>query len=351
MSARCTASVASAMTPSATTSAVSGRQLYFVKRIHIYSYDSTLHNMPKISIIIPVYNTGRWLRRCLDSVLTQTWQDYEVVLVDDGSTDDSSIVLDEYAERDDRFRVFHEQNRGSSLARKFGMSKAQGEWLVFIDSDDDVHPTYIESLYNAVTKHNLLIATCDMQTVSNDSEPRDIIKHQTVILNEDSLHKRFFKYCFWGFPGKIYHKTVFDGIFFPEYNINEDYVVMAQLFNRNPAIAYIPDALYHYRTNPESQSHVRLSPRIMDEYRNKKWVLGFYDNNAPKFSALAKVQLTESAIKLFRVIKHGDTAHDYIPQLHELKQFFDENLMFILFTPHLLLGLKLEAVKIKLSRT
>lgn len=302
--------------------------------------------MPTISLIIPVFNTEKWLRRCLDSVLAQTWQDYEVILVDDGSRDSSSAILDEYASRDGRFRVFHEQNRGSSLARKFGMSKANGEWLIFLDSDDDVHPAYIQALYDAATQNNLLIAACDMQRVANYAEPKSVHTANPVVLNEEHLHDRFFKYDFWGFGGKIYHKSVFEGLYFPEYNINEDYVVMAQIFHHHPSMAYVPQALYYYRSNPESQSHLKLTPRIMDEYHNKKWVVEFYEKNATKYVPRAKAQLTETCIKLLNIIRHEDAEGRYISDKQTLKAHLRHNILFILFRSHLLLGLKAMAVKL-----
>lgn len=301
--------------------------------------------MPTISLIIPVYNTEKWLRRCLDSVLAQTWQDYEVILVDDGSRDSSSAILDEYTSCDRRFRVFHEQNRGSSLARKFGMSKAQGEWLVFMDSDDDVHPTYIQTLYDAATQNHLLIAACDMQNVANDAAPKTVQPVTPVILNEEALHDRFFKYDFWGFGGKIYHKFVFQDLYFPEYNINEDYVVMAQIFHHHPTMAYAPQPLYYYRTNPESQSHLKLTPRIMDEYHNKHWVLKFYEQNNPKYVPRAKAQLTETCIKLLNIINHEHTDGCYSQDKQTLKSFLRQNFLFIFFSSNILLGLKMASIK------
>lgn len=300
--------------------------------------------MPTISLIIPIYNTEKWLRRCLDSVLAQTYQDYELILVDDGSRDSSAAILDEYASRDGRFHVFREQNRGSSLARKFGMSKAQGEWFIFMDSDDDVHPTYIQALYDAATQNNLLIAACDMQRVANDAEPKIICNATTAVLTEDALHDRFFKYDFWGLGGKIYHKSVFSDLYFPQYNINEDYVVMAQIFHHHPSMAYVPQALYYYRINPESQSHLRLTPRIMDEYHNKRWVLDFYQQNAPKYVPRAKAQLTETCIKLLNIISNEDTEGRYTHDRQTLKSFLRHNILFIIFRSNMLMGLKVASI-------
>lgn len=105
----------------------------------------------KVSLIIPVYNTGEKLHRCFDSILAQSYQDYECIVVDDGSTDDSSAIIDEYATRDVRFKVVHKENGGVGSARNCGLNIASGEWLVFIDSDDFLKPDHIESLMDAAT--------------------------------------------------------------------------------------------------------------------------------------------------------------------------------------------------------
>ena len=102
-------------------------------------------NIPKISVIIPVYNTEKYLHRCIDSVLVQTFTDWEMLLIDDGSTDDSAIICDEYAAKDERIRVFHKENGGVSSARNLGLDHAQGEWITFVDSDDYIEENFLKS--------------------------------------------------------------------------------------------------------------------------------------------------------------------------------------------------------------
>ena len=301
---------------------------------------------PIISLIIPVYNSKAYLRRCLNSVQAQTFTDYEVVLVDDGSTDGSSDICDAYAAMDSRFRVFHEANRGSSLARKFGMEHALGQWYVFMDSDDDVHPHYLSRLYEAVVEKEAEIAICEMQQVDNDASPVAEKPREAVMLDSEQLHERFFHYSFWGFWGKIYYRDVFDGLYFPPYNINEDYVVMAQLFLRQKQVAYVPNALYYYRTNMLSQSHLRLTPRIMDEYYNKLWVVEFYRKNQSVYYTQANAQLAETCIKLYHIILSEDKDNCYRNEKDTIVTFLRSNILTILTTRHLLLGLKIAALKI-----
>ena len=305
--------------------------------------------MPKISIIIPVYNSAKFLSRCFDSIKAQTFSDFEVLLIDDGSTDNSGEICDKVSSEDSRFRTFHTQNQGSSLARRYGIERANCDKLVFIDSDDDVHHLYLHNLHDAMTQNNVDIAMCDMQKVPNDSNPSEITTGAPIILDQESLHKRFFNYQFWGFWGKIYKKELFDGIYFPPYNINEDYVVMAQLFLNQNRIAYIPNAMYYYRTNPQSQSHLRLSPRIMEEYYNKLWVLEFYRQTKCAYSSKAKAQLVESCIKLLGIIHIEDKQKCYLKQKNVLRNCLRQNLFFTIFKSKHLIGIKIMAVLRSLS--
>ena len=100
-----------------------------------------------ISVIVPVYNTEKYLHRCVDSILAQTFTDFELLLIDDGSTDSSGAICDEYAQKDSRVRVFHKENGGVSSARNLGLDKAKGKWVTFVDSDDWIKESFLNKLY------------------------------------------------------------------------------------------------------------------------------------------------------------------------------------------------------------
>lgn len=294
-----------------------------------------------VSIIIPIYNSANYLQRCLDSVVHQTYNDWELILVDDGSVDDSKSLCDKEAESDGRIRVLHQNNQGASIARRNGIREAQGEWLTFVDSDDIIENDYIERLFHAVQQFNVKIAACDQ---IQHIEGTDVVVEkdkESILLDEKELHDRFFKYQFWGFGGKIYHKSVFKGIYFPEYTINEDYVVMAQLFDRYKQMAYVPIGLYHYITHDESLSHQKLSPRMFDEFYNKQWVLDFYIKKNPVYIKQAEAQLTETCIKLIGAIKSGQ----YGAEKRAMCQYLRNHIVKIIHNPYLLFTLKIMAMK------
>lgn len=110
----------------------------------------TNNNSPKISVIVPVYNSEQYLYKCIDSILSQTFTDFELILVNDGSKDGSGDICDEYAEKDNRVRVFHKENGGVSRARNLGLEEAKGEWMTFVDSDDWVSTSYLNNFVNDV---------------------------------------------------------------------------------------------------------------------------------------------------------------------------------------------------------
>jgi len=126
-----------------------------------------------ISIIIPVYNVEDYLARCLESILFQSFKDFEVLLIDDGSTDGSGKICDAYAQNDTRIRVIHKVNGGVSSARNVGLNNANGQYISFVDSDDFVHPCFLEFLYNSIKSSKADISICDYEKRNDNT----IIKH------------------------------------------------------------------------------------------------------------------------------------------------------------------------------
>ena len=298
-----------------------------------------------VSIIIPVYNASQYLLRCIECVCNQTYTDWELMLIDDGSTDGSGDICDDVVENYKKnVHVIHQQNQGASFARRVGIESSSGEWLTFIDSDDMIEDDYLERLYDAMNQYEVKIAACD-QIKHQEGMNMIVDKSSDVVLLDDqAIHERFFNYQFWGFGGKIYHKSVFEGIYFPEYTINEDYVVMAQLFDRYKQMAYVPMGLYHYMTHGESLSHQRLSKRMFDEYYNKLWVRDFYKKNS-RYLKNAEAQLTETCIKLTRTVKQEDMKGEYGEVGAEMQHYIKSHIVSILFNSHLKNGLKLQALK------
>lgn len=153
--------------------------------------------MPEISIIIPVYNSEKYLRQCLDSVLNQSFSDFECICVNDGSTDNSLLILQEYANKDKRFKIIDKQNEGVSIARNTGIENAFGEYITFIDSDDWVEIAYLAKLYNFIVDKKIDYVVCNLKlyhTTSGifqtDSNVRKLSKLYKKLVDQEFKNKK-----------------------------------------------------------------------------------------------------------------------------------------------------------------
>lgn len=303
-----------------------------------------------ISIVVPIYNCSRYLNRCIDCIHHQSYKDWELILVDDGSTDGSGAICDELGRTSGlNVHVIHQPNKGASVARLKGIECSRGDYLTFVDSDDIIEDDYLERLYKVMNQFGVKIAACDQIKHQEGTELIVDKSGKVMLLDEKPIHDRFFNYQFWGLGGKIYHKSVFEGVYFPEYTINEDYVVMAQLFNLQKQMAYVPMGLYHYMTHGDSLSHQKLSKRMFDEYYNKLWVRDFYAEKNPRYLKNAEAQLTETCIKLIRCVSMGDKEKNYQKEKGDMQAYLRSNLFSIMYNPFLKMGLKFMVLKCMLS--
>lgn len=209
--------------------------------------------MPKISIIVPVYKVENYLNRCVDSILKQTVSDFELILIDDGSPDNCGIICEEYAQKDPRVVVIHQENGGLSAARNAGIdwafTNSESEWLTFIDSDDWVHPQYLERLLNAALIHNVSVSVCGYVSTEG-SEPE--IAPDEMNAAEWEVERFFVDHnvnavVAWG---KLYKKECFRNLRYPVGKVHEDEFLTHQILFRFPTLVAIPAPLYCYYVNP-----------------------------------------------------------------------------------------------------
>lgn len=215
-----------------------------------------------ISIIIPVYNVGPYLRHCLDSVVDQTYRDLEIIIIDDGSNDGCSNVCDEY-KKDHRVKVFHTENRGLSCARNLGIEKAKGEYISFVDSDDWIEITSMQKLleYAADTNADIVSSAYYFEWKNHHSIGEEIEK--PIILEGENIIQTHIRESYLGSAiwNKLYRKTVFSNIRFPEGRVFEDIMTSYKLLSNAKRVVCIPDALYHYRlrSNTISRTYTMAS--------------------------------------------------------------------------------------------
>lgn len=212
--------------------------------------DNTANDMPLISVIVPVYNVDKYLERCIDSILGQSYKQIEIILVDDGSSDRSGKICDSYARSDFRVRVIHKENGGLSSARNRGIDMAQGEYLVFVDSDDYVEKDYVKILLNLIIKYDVDMSVVGQRIVNSR---REIKKNNSRIIEEkrlavvealDSILTE--KYFTVSANGKLYKRVLFDGARYPEGKLYEDNGCTYKLIMKCNAVAYSNVELYHY---------------------------------------------------------------------------------------------------------
>lgn len=215
--------------------------------------------MDLISIIIPVYNVEKYIHRCVDSVINQTYQKLEIILVDDGSPDDCGKICDEYAKKDNRIKVILKENGGLSDARNHGIESATGEWLFFLDSDDWIHPQTIDKLYDAAIKNDVSVSICNYSQTEEESPTVDISEKAELWTPKDLYLKHHVtSTTAWG---KLYHKDCFKNIRYPVGKIHEDEFVTYRILFEHKNIAFINQPYYAYFINYEGIMKSKWNPK------------------------------------------------------------------------------------------
>ena len=216
-----------------------------------------------ITIVVPVYKVEKYLKRCVDSLLNQTYQDFEILLVDDGSPDNCGEMCDEYVRKDSRIFVIHQKNGGLSAARNTGLDwfyeQGRSDYITFVDSDDWLHPQYLSILMNGIMENNVKISVCDFKRVTAETyyESYDNIGYE---LNspENFLVNHFWQYNYA--CGKVYHKSVFDHVRYPVGKVFEDTFTTYKTLHKCEQIAYTESQLYYYFQNEQGISHSPWKP-------------------------------------------------------------------------------------------
>jgi glycosyltransferase involved in cell wall biosynthesis len=237
---------------------------------------------PKISIIVPVYNVERFLRECLDSVLNQTFTDFEVICVNDASPDHCSEILREYADKDKRIRVInHEKNAGVSVARNTGLDAAEGEYISFCDSDDCMHPDMLKIMYKEIRRNNCDLAVCQWCPLNEFDKP--VFKKNdsyTVNFPKDSLARNFKNpHAFFTLWNKMYKKSAIASVRFDPQMFGPDDVFFNMCAFRFVKKCIITDAkLYAYRENSNSITNSKLQVQKRTKGRCR-WLENIYKSS------------------------------------------------------------------------
>lgn len=223
-----------------------------------------------ISVIIPVYNVEKYIRRCLDSVLAQEGVSLEVILVDDGSTDSSGAICEEYAKKDGRIRVLHQKNGGLSSARNAGLAVAGGEYVGFVDSDDWIAKDMYAYLLRLIQTFHADVSVCDYKRTGRPCRP-DRRKESLTVRQGEGLDRLFYRMdggkSFFSVWNRLYKREVLEGVTFLEGEINEDVYFTYEIYGKAGKIIFSNLQKYFYFTGRETITHSRVSPRDSSQFR------------------------------------------------------------------------------------
>lgn len=204
-----------------------------------------------ISVIVPIYNIEQYLPRCLDSILMQTYSDLEILLIDDGSTDSSGHICDQYAQKDSRIKVYHQKNGGVAAARNKGLDMAQGEYIGFVDGDDLLDRNMFHVLYENATKYQCEISCCQLATIETDGTIAKTHSQNSQCFYRDDLIKRFFfdsfvKDTMYSQCNKIFRADVLKDLRYRAYKYGEDILFVFEAMERTHTVYYDCFIGYYY---------------------------------------------------------------------------------------------------------
>lgn len=226
-----------------------------------------------ISLLVPIYNSGKYLEKCIESVIKQTYKNLEIILIDDGSTDDSGEICDKYASIDKRIKVIHKKNEGVSVARNIGIEKATGEYIGFVDSDDFIHPQMYEILYRMIKEYQLDMAVCktkDIEVreisfptydVQDEVLKAEVVDKEQVLNNFSNV---YYDKIWLTFMQKLYSRKALKNIRFKRGTICEDEISFHHTIDNCKNIGITELELYYYFLSPNSLTRESFSKSRFD---------------------------------------------------------------------------------------
>ena len=279
----------------------------------------------KISIIIPVYNVEKYIERCLDSVITQSYVNLEIILVDDGSTDRSGEICDRYAVRDNRIKVIHAENAGLGEARNRGIRMVSGEYICFVDSDDWIEGDFCKELIEVAEKTQSNISICGYYECFEDNKtPKVFYENCFTKTGKEILHytmtangKYWFNISVWN---KLYKREIVSGLLFKS-RVYEDIMYNVESLYRAGEISYVNKCLYNYRVNREgsiiSKGFQRKTIEVEMKFKEER-VEFFKKNNEKELARDAEAVVIHDKLLYYAFMKLSD--EDYSEYIRKYKE-------------------------------
>lgn len=257
--------------------------------------------MSKISVIVPIYNVEKYLRRCIDSIINQTYRNLEIILVNDGSLDGSLDICKRYEKLDSRIKLINKKNGGLSSARNEGLKIATGDYISFIDSDDWINEDMYESLLSNAIKYNADISVGGVINLLEKDNSYEVIKNSFTgvhkiqcISGEEAIEK--FLMESWASWDKIYKREIHEDIYFPLGEINEDEAIAIEILKRCNKVVYDNKNFYNYIKRENSITTSKFNKKKFDWYKHCKNNLKFIEQEYPKLIKKAEKRLLDSML-------------------------------------------------------
>lgn len=301
-----------------------------------------------ISVIVPVYNVEKYLEKCIDSILNQTYKNLEIILVDDGSKDQSGVICDSYAKKDKRIIVFHKKNGGLSSARNYGIDNSHGQYIGFVDSDDYISNDMYETLYQLITDYNADLAMCGLCDIYNGRQKNT--KNKEYVYSQSRIDA--IRNVMEGevnsvsAVNKLYRKELFKEVRYPIGKIAEDAYIILDILNQCNSVVGTTAQKYYYIHRSNSITTKHYDDKYLD-------VIDAYEKNAiiinnlyPELNEIAKMRLCWAHFYVLdRIIMDADN----IVTKKKLIQYIKDNILFIINDPHFSKERKLSAIALLIN--
>ncbi|MFR2264579.1 MAG: glycosyltransferase family 2 protein [Clostridium sp.] len=286
---------------------------------------------PEISIIVPVYNVEKYLKRCIDSILNQSFTNFELILVDDGSTDNSGKIIDEYAIKDERIKVIHKENGGQGSARNRGLDIAKGNYIGFVDSDDWIHKDMYKCMYKIINEDNTDIVQVGHNMVEEYTKDKRCNINNLNIICIDNIIEKFadcnsFEVLPLIFPvNKLYRRELWKNLRFPEGKFAEDLRIIYKIYDITTKYKIIDYNFYNYYMSLNSSTRGEFNIKKLEDLEAWEEMFQFFNN---KYSDIDISNL--KAVFCRRLLRYYFLSCEYKNIQIDLKKKFNSNVKNVL---------------------
>ena len=292
---------------------------------------------PDISIIVAVYNVEKYLKKCLDSIINQAFQNFELILVDDGSTDSSGEICDEYKTKDKRIKVIHQENRGLSAARNVGIDASTAEYIGFVDGDDYISYNMYEFLYNCLIENNADVAVCGLYNCFKNKKVPQYKKKEFYLLDNVSALKMALEGVVFSVHAvnKLYKRDLFKKNRFPEGRLSEDAFIIPKILFESKKVVVKTLPLYYYVHHSGTITTSNYKKKDLDVVSAYFKILKFVEKNCPELKKQAEFRfLWAFMYVLDKMILTENLQKDDFKKYTEIIKLLRKNFVKILINPY-----------------